>query len=99
MLLYNKNQIKIKEPYDFNAAQKYVKYIGMYRNILEPLVQKVVDIMYIIKHNISIDKKVLEDSDIKTERRNIENLTMELDKYRARLLRFKYTVISNIKIK
>lgn len=99
MLLYNKNQIKIKEQYDFNSAQKYVKYIGMYRNILEPLVQQVVDIMYTLKHNIPIDKKVLEDSDIKTERRNIENLTMELDKYRCRLLRFIHTVNSNIKIK
>jgi len=53
----------------------------------------------ITKHNIPIDKKVLEDSDIKKERRNIENLIMELDKYRARLLRFKHTVYSNIKIK
>ena len=71
----------------------------MYRNILEPFVQQVVDIMYRIKHNISIDKKLLEDSDINKERRDIENLTMELDKYRARLLRFKHTVWSNIKIK
>lgn len=98
-LLYIKNQIKIKEYYDFNSAQKYVKYIGMYRNILEPLVQQVVDIMYTIKHSIPIDKKVLEDSYISAERRNIENLTMELDKYRARLLRFRNTVYSNAKIK
>ena len=97
--IYNRTQNKKKELYDFNNAQKYVKYIGMYRNILEPFVQQVVDIMYRIKHNISIDKKLLEDSDINKERRDIENLTMELDKYRARLLRFKHTVWSNIKIK
>lgn len=97
-ILYNKNRIKGKEHYDFNTAQKYVKYIGMYRDILEPLVQKVVDIMYTIKHNIPIDKKVLEDSDIKTERRNIENLTIELNKYRARLLKFRNRVYYNTKI-
>lgn len=97
-ILYNKNRIKGKEHYDFNTAQKYVKYIGMYRNALEPLVQKVVDIMYKIKHNIPIDKKVLENSDIKTERRNIENLTMELNKYRARLLKFRNRVYYNTKI-
>ena len=54
--------------------------------------------MYTIKHNIPIDKRVLEDSDIKTERRNIENLTMELDKYRARLLKFRNRVYYNTKI-
>lgn len=97
-ILYNKNRVKGKEYYDFNTAQKYVKYIGMYRNILEPLVQKVVDIMYTIKHNIPIDKRVLEDSDIKTERRNIENLTMKLDNYRARLLKFRNRVYYNTKI-
>lgn len=99
-ILYNKNRsIKWKEHYDFNMAQKYIKYIGMYRDILEPLVQQVVDIMYTIKHNIPIDKKVLEDSDISTERRNIENLTMELDKYRARLLKFRNRVYYNTKNK
>lgn len=97
-ILYNKNRVKGKEYYDFNTAQKYVKYIGMYRNILEPLVQKVVDIMYTIKHNIPIDIRVLEDSDIKTERRNIENLTMKLDNYRARLLKFRNIVYYNTKI-
>lgn len=100
MLLYNRNQKGKKTKYDFNTAQKYVKYIGMYRHTLEPLVQQVVDVMYkITKHNIPIDKKVLEDSDIKKERHNIENLTMELNKYKNRLLRFKHTVYSNIKIK
>lgn len=96
-VLYNKNRIKGKKQYDFNTVQKYVKYIGMYREILEPLVQKVVDIMYIIKHNIPIDKKVLENSDITTVKQDILKVIDELDKYRVRLLRFKNTVYSHIK--
>lgn len=96
-VLYNKNRIKEHEQYDFNSVQKYVNYIGMYRNALEPLVQKVVDIMYIIKHNISIDKKVLENSDITTVKYDIIKVIDELNKYRVRLLRFRNTVYSNIK--
>lgn len=98
-ILYNKNRIKGKEHYDFNMAQKYVKYIGMYRDILEPLVQKVVDIMYIIKHNIPIDKRVLENSDITVVKQDIVKVIEELNKYRARLLKFRNTVYSNTKIK
>lgn len=97
-ILYNKNRVKGKEYYDFNTAQKYVKYIGMYRNILEPLVQKVVDILYTIKHNISIDKKVLDDSDITSVKQDIVKVIEELNKYRARLLKFRNTVYSNTKI-
>lgn len=97
-ILYNKNRVKGKEYYDFNTAQKYVKYIGMYRNILEPLVQKVVDILYTIKHNISIDKKVLDDSDITSVKQDIVKVIEELNKYRARLLKFRNRVYYNTKI-
>lgn len=97
-ILYNKNRIKGKEHYDFNTAQKYVKYIGMYRNALEPLVQKVVDIMYKIKHNIPIDKKVLENSDITSVKQDIVKVIEELNKYRARLLKFRNRVYYNTKI-
>lgn len=97
-ILYNKNRIKGKEHYDFNMAQKYVKYIGMYRDILEPLVQKVVDILYTIKYNIPIDKRVLENSDITVVKQDIVKVIEELNKYRARLLKFRNTVYSNTKI-
>lgn len=97
-ILYNKNRVKGKEHYDFNTAQKYVKYIGMYRDILGPLVQKVVDIMYTIKHNIPIDKKVLENSDITSVKQDIVKVIEELNKYRARLLKFRNRVYYNTKI-
>jgi|GEM_PF-6323748 hypothetical protein len=54
--------------------------------------------MYIIKHNIPIDKRVLDNSDITSVKQDIVKVIEELDKYRARLLKFRNTVYFNTKI-
>ena len=53
---------------------------------------------YKIKHNIPIDKKVLENSDITSVKQDIVKVIEELNKYRARLLKFRNRVYYNTKI-